>query len=52
MLFKEIREEYIETCKKLIENEGNCKGILCYDCLFNTHNLVGNYLNCGDFYTP
>lgn len=50
--FKEIREEYIETCKKLIENEGDCKGIPCYDCPFNTYNLVGNYSHCGDFIHP
>lgn len=50
--FKEIREEYIETCKKLIESEGDCKDIPCYDCPFNTYNLVGNYSHCGDFIHP
>lgn len=50
--FKEIRKEHFETCKMIIENLGDCRSLKCWDCPFNTYNLVGKYTHCGEYIHP
>lgn len=50
--FKEINEEYLRTCKKIIENNGDCKSVKCWDCPFGIYNLTSRYMYCGDYLYP
>lgn len=36
--FKTISMKHIETCKKLVEDEGVCSDIFCCDCPFDFEN--------------
>ena len=36
--FKEITQEHIETCKRIINSNGSCKGIKCNVCPFEEKN--------------
>lgn len=40
--FKIITKKHLKTCKKLVEREGACSGILCFDCPFNINNASNN----------
>ena len=40
--FKTITEKHVEICKKLVESEGSCEGILCKDCPFHYKNTSNN----------
>lgn len=45
--FKNIIPVHVKTCKKIINQNGNCMGISCFDCPFcwlNSHKL--NPTNC------
>ena len=43
--FKTITEKHVETCKKLVENEGVCVNAFCTDCPFDYEN-ASNCKSC------
>lgn len=50
--FKEIKEEYLESCKKIVENLGDCGEVKCWNCPFEIFNLTDRYIHCGEYIHP
>lgn len=51
--FKEIKEEYIMGCKKIIKQEGDCVDVGCDNCPFSCENLSDTKLSyCGKYIHP
>ena len=53
--FKEMTEKHIESCQKLIKQNGSCAGVICEHCPFyfeNTVNGTGCYEYADQHYNP
>ncbi len=47
--FKEITEEHIKICKKIIKQKGKCIGIDCKECMFYKNNRVNDKGGCHQY---